>query len=255
MPVLGILTEAQGQAIFIDTPGIHRARAGGINQYMVNEGPKRPWKTRNLIWYMLDPRSALVHEEAVLELLQGKEAPVFLLINKSDSIGNPHPRIRRGKSRKHHERSASPTRSSARRALSESSALSGTGVEELVKESWALLPEGPAYYPDAEQIYIVLPGFCPPKKSGSSSIISWEMSFRIPVRLKLKILTKIPTTPDRSDHPMSKEIPKRESSSAKGEENERDPVSAARMEIEKFIGEKIFLGLKVKLLKDSEPER
>ena len=35
--VLGILTEEQGQIVFIDTPGIHRARAGGLNAYMVNE--------------------------------------------------------------------------------------------------------------------------------------------------------------------------------------------------------------------------
>ncbi|MGZ3698437.1 MAG: GTPase, partial [Bdellovibrionota bacterium] len=35
--VLGILTEKNSQIVFIDTPGIHRAREGGINEYMVSE--------------------------------------------------------------------------------------------------------------------------------------------------------------------------------------------------------------------------
>src|SRR4051812_14834854 len=32
--VLGILTENRGQMIFIDTPGIHRAKEGGLNACM-----------------------------------------------------------------------------------------------------------------------------------------------------------------------------------------------------------------------------
>ena len=33
--IFGIFTEPQGQIVFIDTPGIHKAKVGGINEYMV----------------------------------------------------------------------------------------------------------------------------------------------------------------------------------------------------------------------------
>src|SRR4051794_22308262 len=76
--IMGILTETRGQIIFEDTPGIHRARANGINEFMVNEA-RQALHSPNVIWYLVDPTSALEHEEAVLELLQGAQAPVFLL--------------------------------------------------------------------------------------------------------------------------------------------------------------------------------
>src|SRR5687767_7454846 len=56
--VLGILTEKQGQIIFVDTPGIHRAKEGGINAYMVQEA-REALEAPNAVWYLVDPFSAL----------------------------------------------------------------------------------------------------------------------------------------------------------------------------------------------------
>jgi GTP-binding protein Era len=94
--VLGILTEPQGQIIFIDTPGIHRAKEGGLNAYMVNEA-KEALDSPSVIWYLVDPDSALEHEQAVLELLKKSKAasaPIFLLVNKSDAKSWPERRPR-----------------------------------------------------------------------------------------------------------------------------------------------------------------
>src|SRR5262245_47916628 len=79
--VLGIHTEARGQLVFIDTPGIHRAKEGGFNQFMVDEA-RRGLDAPTVVWYLIDPRSALEHERVVLELLKGAREPVFLILNK-----------------------------------------------------------------------------------------------------------------------------------------------------------------------------
>src|SRR6478609_9417248 len=49
--VLGILSEPRGQIVFVDTPGIHRAREGGLNSYMVQEA-REATDSPNLIWYL-----------------------------------------------------------------------------------------------------------------------------------------------------------------------------------------------------------
>ena len=85
--VLGILTEAESQIVFVDTPGIHRAREGGLNQYMVNEA-KEALEAPHLIWYLVDPNSAVDYELTVLELLEKSSAPVFLVMNKADTLRN-----------------------------------------------------------------------------------------------------------------------------------------------------------------------
>lgn len=66
--VLGILTEPRGQIVFIDTPGIHKAKAGGINEFMVNEA-REALEGPAAVWYLVDPTSKLEHELAVIDLL------------------------------------------------------------------------------------------------------------------------------------------------------------------------------------------
>ena len=84
--VLGILTESQGQIVFIDTPGIHTAKKGGFNEFMVSEAAEA-LDGPNLIWYLIDPDSAIEHEKAVISLLEARadrQTPVWILLNKAD---------------------------------------------------------------------------------------------------------------------------------------------------------------------------
>ncbi len=148
--VLGIFTEAQGQIVFIDTPGIHIAKMGGLNAYMVNEA-KQAIDSPNLIWYLVDPNSTLHHENVVIDLLKGAKAPVILLMNKMDWAANkiPPPQLEA------FEKSLLLAMQEAGISLKESRKISGLskiGLTELLEESWSLLPEGPIYYPDPEQV-------------------------------------------------------------------------------------------------------
>ena len=88
--VLGILTEKGRQIVFIDTPGIHKAKAGGINEFMVSEA-REALVGPSAIWYMVDPTSGVQHEAAVLELLLAAPgAPLFVLFNKFDLKGRTY---------------------------------------------------------------------------------------------------------------------------------------------------------------------
>ena len=84
--LLGILTEKEGQIVFVDTPGIHRAKEGGINAYMMSE-VREALDGVDAVWYIVDPASAVKHEQTVLEILEkglSKDTPIFLIFNKSD---------------------------------------------------------------------------------------------------------------------------------------------------------------------------
>src|SRR4051812_16263157 len=78
--VKGILSEPQGQIVFVDTPGVHRAREDGVNAFMMAQ-VDAALDSPDLIWYLLDPRSALEPEKAVVERLSRSHAPVFLVLN------------------------------------------------------------------------------------------------------------------------------------------------------------------------------
>src|SRR6185369_12075877 len=63
--IAGILTQDNIQIIFLDTPGVHQAKVGGINEYMISQ-VKYSLESAHLIWYLIDPHSALKHEQCVL---------------------------------------------------------------------------------------------------------------------------------------------------------------------------------------------
>src|SRR4051812_43790656 len=85
--VLGILTEEKGQIVFVDTPGIHRAREGGLNAFMVNEA-REALDSPSAVWYLVDPSSKPEFEKPVFELLERcSGSPIYLLLNKFDLSG------------------------------------------------------------------------------------------------------------------------------------------------------------------------
>lgn len=137
----GILTHPEGQAIFIDTPGIHRAKEESINSYMVEEA-RLALDTPSLIWYVVDPESAWKHEERVVELIAKAQSPVFIVMNKTDEGRNLD--LQSELLEKLDELKV-PIKGAF-----QVSAKSGKGVPKLLKKTWELLPEGPAYYPDGD---------------------------------------------------------------------------------------------------------
>jgi GTPase len=135
--IKGIHNIPGAQIVFIDTPGIHRAKSM-LNKYMVEEA-LASIKEVDVILLLVEANAPAGSGEAlILELLAEVATPVLLVINKIDLV--PKEALLANIERYaqlHHFREIVPV-----------SALSGDGVERVVDLVRSYLPEGPRYFPD-----------------------------------------------------------------------------------------------------------
>ncbi|HTL13305.1 MAG TPA: GTPase Era, partial [Bdellovibrionota bacterium] len=144
----GILNHETGQIVFVDTPGIHRAKAGGLNEAMVHQA-RMALDGPDVVWYLVDPASTAEHEEPVVELVAASGAPVLVLINKIDRKDPESSRgVRLGTDEGLAAFLSSLSGAGAKiEGVRRISALGGEGVPELMETTWALLPQGEPLYP------------------------------------------------------------------------------------------------------------
>lgn len=246
--ILGFLTEKSGQMVFIDTPGIHKAKAGGINAYMV-ERAAEAIESPNIIWYLVDPSSALEFEAPVLELLEKSKSGVILIINKVDRVRSPAHRDKLARFQVELEK-AIEARGVVLHSSYQISSLEGDGVGELLQSTWALLPQGPIYYPDEDQISDR------PVRYFVSEKIREQLYLLLGEELPYSCAVKIEKFQEKSKPVRIEAVIYVERDSqkgivvGKGGAKIKEIGMAARQEIEAFLEKKIFLGLQVKVLKD-----
>lgn len=137
--IQGIYTCEEGQIIFIDTPGIHKPKHR-LGEYMV-EVSTRTMNEVDLIYYMTDvTRPFGGGEEFILNKLKDAGVPVFLLVNKIDLV-----------SEQEVEEFIRPfTGYMGFSKVIPLSAALAINVDQLLEETFALLPEGPLYYPESD---------------------------------------------------------------------------------------------------------
>lgn len=83
-----IITNEQGQIIFIDTPGIHQAKHK-LGRYM-NETAESTLNEVDLILWLIEPDKKIGKGDAyIIEQLKKINTPVILVINKIDTIEKP----------------------------------------------------------------------------------------------------------------------------------------------------------------------
>ncbi|MEA1928185.1 MAG: GTPase Era, partial [Candidatus Auribacterota bacterium] len=87
--VRGILTNPQGQVIFVDTPGIHRSR-DILGSHMVSAARSANYDA-DLIFWMVDCRQDFNLSQDLFFNQLPRGRPAFLLLNKVDLI--PRPRL------------------------------------------------------------------------------------------------------------------------------------------------------------------
>ncbi|MFZ5723987.1 MAG: GTPase Era [Pseudomonadota bacterium] len=85
--VLGIATEGNVQAIYVDTPGIHRAATKAINRYM-NRAAFSVLGEVDLIIFVVDGLKWTDDDALVLERLADATCPVLLAVNKIDELAD-----------------------------------------------------------------------------------------------------------------------------------------------------------------------
>ena len=80
-----IYTDERGQIIFLDTPGVHRAK-NRLGNYMVNVA-SGTLKDADIVLWLVEPDTRVGKGDSmILERLRQLDTPVFLLINKVDTI-------------------------------------------------------------------------------------------------------------------------------------------------------------------------
>ncbi len=86
--IKGILTEKEGQIIFIDTPGIHRPM-NKLGEYLMDEA-KLAVPDADLILFLVDGSEPVGKGDKwiVENLLKDVNAPVILVMNKVDKVKN-----------------------------------------------------------------------------------------------------------------------------------------------------------------------
>jgi len=142
--IVGIHHREEGQIVFVDTPGIHRAK-GRLNKAMVKNALDSLGQVDIVIFMVDGARQAsqgkglpLERDTAVLEQLRDVGKPVVLLLNKTDKMNKAD---------------ALPLIDAWRelyefQAIIPVSARRKNGLEQLESEIIALLPEGPPLFPD-----------------------------------------------------------------------------------------------------------
>ena len=85
--IVGIDSRATSQAVFVDTPGMHKKEVKAINK-MMNRAAHSALRDVNLVLFVVDAQKWTQNDELVLEKLKHAEMPVILVINKLDTFEN-----------------------------------------------------------------------------------------------------------------------------------------------------------------------
>ena len=85
--IRAVLTKNQYQAIFIDTPGLHRTAARTLNRYM-NRAAKSVLDDVDLILFISQAGQWTPEDQWVLDQTQRINCPIFWVINKTDHLKN-----------------------------------------------------------------------------------------------------------------------------------------------------------------------
>ena len=134
--IMGIRNVTNGQMIFLDTPGIHKASTP-LNQLMVNTATET-FRNADLLLLLVEANAGLHRGDlAIIRSLEKVRRPVILVVNKTDLV----------------PKDTLPTLVTAFQetfSFADTlplSALIGNGVDALLDKLWQFLPEGPPYFP------------------------------------------------------------------------------------------------------------
>lgn len=80
-----VYTSDEGQIVFVDTPGIHKAK-NKLGNYMVNVAERTLSEVDVILW-LVEPSNFIgAGERHIIEQLQKVHTPVILVINKVDTV-------------------------------------------------------------------------------------------------------------------------------------------------------------------------
>ena len=245
--IRGIVTEDRGQLVFVDTPGTHRAKEGGINEFMIQE-VRRALDGPDVVLYLIDPNSKPEAERLVIDFLKQADAKLIVVVNKAD--------LRKYDMGKFAwlegfvteiQTAIEGTKCKFLKAV-EISAERDEGVQTLLTDMFELLPEGHPLYEDPDSLTDRSSRFVVSELIRKQLFMKLgdELPYSCAVEIESFLENKKPITISAMIY-VERDSQKGMVIGAGGKKI-KEIGSAARVEIEALLGEKVFLELRVKVL-------
>lgn len=130
-----VYTSEEGQIVFVDTPGIHKAK-NKLGDYMVKVAERTLTEVDVILW-LVEPSTFIgAGEQHIIEQLKKVNTPVILVINKTDTVKKPEILTFIDTYRKEMDFAE----------IVPVSALKGDNTDVLISCIMKYLPYGPAFY-------------------------------------------------------------------------------------------------------------
>lgn len=130
-----VYTDERGQIVFLDTPGIHKAK-NKLGEYMVNVA-ENTLKEVDVVMWLVEPTTFIgAGERHIAEQLKKVDTPVILVINKVDTVKKEEILVFIDTYRKIYDFAE----------IIPVSALKGTNTDDVIDTLYKYLPYGPMFY-------------------------------------------------------------------------------------------------------------
>lgn len=236
--IQGIYTTEDSQVVFIDTPGIHKPKHK-LGQFMVDSAVSTINEVDVVLFVVNVSQKLGPGDRFIMEKLSTTDTPVFLILNQIDQV---------------HPNDLLPIIDQYRAEFDfaeiiPTSALQGQNIEELLKTIKSYLPEGPQFYPE-DQIsdhpeYFIISELIREKVL---HLTKEEVPHSVAV-----VTDKVERDGEGKVHVFASIIIERKSQRGiiigKGGKMLKRIGTMARKDIEKLLGDKIYLELWVKVQK------
>lgn len=130
-----VYTDDDKQIIFLDTPGIHKAK-NKLGEYMVSTAERTLSEVDVILW-LVEPENYIgAGEQHIMEMLKKTQTPVILVINKIDKVKKEEILININ----------TYSKEMSYAEIVPVSAMTGENTDRLLEVIAKYLPEGPMYY-------------------------------------------------------------------------------------------------------------
>jgi len=236
--IRGVLTTSEAQLVFVDTPGLHKPRTAlGARLNTLVDGSIAE---ADAILFVLDATQRIgPGDRRIAERLVEAGAPVVLVVNKVDAASQEQTIVQLDEAGEWDFEAYVPI-----------SALKDDGLDRVVRELVALLPDGPYFFPPEMHTD-------QPDQFLAAELVREKYLSRLREELPHSVAVVVGDIETRDDGVVV--VPaivyvERESQKGivigKGGELAKAVGSEARPELERLFGAKVFLDLRVKVEKD-----
>ena len=244
--IQGVIHRPRGQVVLVDTPGLHLKTGRALNQYLNDTAAASLADGVDLVLFVVEAGKWNEEDDAVLKRLARVQAPIGLVINKVDKVADKKrllPEIEQQAARRDYS------------FILPVSALKRDNLEPLVDQLLARMPEGPALY-GADQV----------EGHGLSFALSEIVREKLMERLRQELPYVLTVQIEKLER--EEKLTRIEAVIFVERENQKAIVIgergqalkaigiAARREMEKRLGQQVFLKLWVRTVKNwtDDPE-